>query len=135
MNVIAGKPGASCRAGVAQPPQTLRDVGGEGRLNLFQRMMLRWRGLHPYNPVHVVHVPAALDAQRLRAVLAARLEALGLTGFELDAARGRFRFAGGNQTLGFRLVFQYIKYRRIRQRRRQCFGCFYRIHMRAYRYD
>ena len=70
-------------------------MGGEGRLNLFQRMMLRWRGLHPYNPVHVVHVPAALDAQRLRAVLAARLEALGLTGFELDAARGRFRFAGG----------------------------------------
>lgn len=67
----------------------------QGRLNLFQRMMLRWRSLHPYNPVHIVRVPAALDAQRLRAVVAARLEALGLTGLEVDAARGRFRYAGG----------------------------------------
>ena len=36
--------------------------------NFFQRMMLRWRELHPYNPVHVVRVPVALDAERLRAL-------------------------------------------------------------------
>lgn len=70
-------------------------VHNEGRLNLFQRMMLRWRNLHPYNPVHVVRVPAALDAGRLHALVATRLEALGLTGLEVDAARGRFRYAGG----------------------------------------
>ena len=71
----------------------------EGRLNLFQRMMLRWRSLHPYNPVHIVRVPAALDTQRLREVVAARLEALGLTGLEVDAARGRFHYAGGHSAV------------------------------------
>jgi len=77
------------------PDAPATHVRDEGRLNLFQRMMLRWRSLHPYNPVHIVRVPAALDAQRLRAVVAARLEALGLTGLEVDAARGRFRYVGG----------------------------------------
>jgi len=77
------------------PDAPATPVRDEGRLNLFQRMMLRWRSLHPYNPVHVVRVPAALDAQRLREVVASRLEALGLTGLEVDAARGRFRYAGG----------------------------------------
>ena len=50
----------------------------DGRFNLFQRMMLRWRELHPYNPVHVVHVPQALDAGRLGACIRERVEALGL---------------------------------------------------------
>lgn len=81
--------------GQQRPRPWRHDVRDDGRLNLFQRMMLRWRGLHPYNPVHVVRVPAALDEPRLRAVVAARLEALGLTGLEVDAARGRFRYAGG----------------------------------------
>jgi hypothetical protein len=101
-NAIAGRPGASCRGWAAlAPTETLDDehVRDAGRLNLFQRMMLRWRSLHPYNPVHVVRVPAALDAPRLRAVVAARLEALGLTGLEVDAARGRFRYAGGRAEL------------------------------------
>ena len=42
--------------------------------------------------------------------------------------------AGGNQALGFRRVFQYIEYRRFRQRSGQRFDHFYRIHMRAHRY-
>jgi hypothetical protein len=65
------------------------------RLNLFQRMMLRWRDLHPYNPVHVVRVPLALDAPRLRTCIAQRLEAFGLTGLALDRARWRLRYEGG----------------------------------------
>jgi hypothetical protein len=70
-------------------------VGAGGRLNLFQRMMLRWRDLHPYNPVHVVRVPAALEPERLRACIAERLEALGLTGLTVDQSRWRFRYEGG----------------------------------------
>ena len=66
-----------------------------GRLNLFQRMMLRWRDLHPYNPVHVVRVPAALEVERLRNCIAQRLVALGLTGLSIDRPRWRFRFDGG----------------------------------------
>ncbi|MCU0921447.1 MAG: hypothetical protein MUF16_14125 [Burkholderiaceae bacterium] len=77
--------------GVGQRPVT--DTWA--RFNFFQRMMLRWRELHPYNPVHVVRVPAALDAQRLRACIAEHLESLGLTGLSVDQGRWRYRFEGG----------------------------------------
>jgi hypothetical protein len=67
----------------------------KGRLNLFQAAMLRWRALHPYSAVHAVRVDRPLDAQRLSAVIDGELEALGLTGLTLDAARERFEYAGG----------------------------------------
>lgn len=67
----------------------------EGRLNLFQRMMLRWRELHPYNPVHVVLIPAPLDRARLQACIDRQLESLGLTGLVVDLKRWRFRYDGG----------------------------------------
>lgn len=70
-------------------------MDGGGRLNLFQRMMLRWRDLHPYNPVHVVRVPAALEPERLRACIGERLESFGLTGLAVDRSRWRLRFEGG----------------------------------------
>lgn len=66
-----------------------------GRFNLFQRMMLRWRDLHPYNPVHVIRIPAALDAERLRACIGERLRTAGLTGMIIDRDRWRFRYEGG----------------------------------------
>ncbi len=68
------------------------------RLNLFQRMMLRWRALHPYNPVHVVRVPAALELPRLREIIAARLQAAGLSGLVLDERAGRIAWRGGTPT-------------------------------------
>ena len=67
----------------------------EGRLNLFQRMMLRWRELHPYNPVHVIRITAPLDVVRLRECINAHLEGAGLTGLTVDLRRWRFRYAGG----------------------------------------
>jgi hypothetical protein len=70
-------------------------MGAGARLNLFQRMMLRWRDLHPYNPVHVVRVPAPLEPERLRACIARRLATLGLTGLNVDPLRWRFRYEGG----------------------------------------
>jgi hypothetical protein len=66
-----------------------------GRFNLFQATMLRWRALHPYNAVHVIAVPVALDVPRLTRLIASTLEATGLTGYVLDAARGRFAYEGG----------------------------------------
>lgn len=67
----------------------------KGRLNLFQAAMLRWRALHPYSAVHAVRIDRPVDAQRLSAVVDGELEALGLTGLTLDAARKRFEYAGG----------------------------------------
>lgn len=66
-----------------------------GRLNLFQSSMLRWRELHPYCASHVIAIDAPLDEPRLRATIAAVIEACGLTGLHLDADRRRFEFEGG----------------------------------------
>jgi hypothetical protein len=67
----------------------------KGRLNLFQTGMLHWRDLSPYNAVHVIRIEAPLDPPRLRTAIEAELTAFGLTGFELDRARGRFEYRGG----------------------------------------
>lgn len=66
-----------------------------GRLNLFQSAMLRWRGFHPYNAVHVAELPGPLDAARLATVVCDHLCALGVTGLRLDAGKRRFEFTGG----------------------------------------
>ncbi|MFI4903157.1 MAG: hypothetical protein ACHP91_07055 [Burkholderiales bacterium] len=66
-----------------------------GELNLFQRMMLRWRELHPYNAVHVVYVAQPLDAIRVRGAVAASLQAMGIADFALDATRRRYVYRGG----------------------------------------
>lgn len=71
----------------------------KGRLNLFQRTMLRWRALHPYNAVHVLRIDAPLDVARLRAAVARTLEGEGLTGLRLDLARGRYDYGGGPATV------------------------------------
>ena len=41
--------------------------------------MLEWNKLHPYNAVHVVRIPEALDLERLRSAITATLEGKGLT--------------------------------------------------------
>ncbi len=71
----------------------------EGAFNLFQATMLRWRSRHPYNATHVAFVPHGLDASRLRTTLAAVLEETGLTGYALDATRGRYAWRGGPATV------------------------------------
>ena len=70
-------------------------AGAKDRLNLFQHMMLRWRALHPYNPVHVVSIPAAVDMDRLRRGIAKGLEQRGLSGLWVAPDGRRFRFMGG----------------------------------------
>ncbi len=64
----------------------------QGRLNLFQRTMLRWRELHPYNSVHVVFLAVPLEVLRLQEAIDRTLTAAGLTGYELDARQRRFTF-------------------------------------------
>jgi hypothetical protein len=66
-----------------------------GRLNRFQRAMLDWNELHPYNAVHVVRVPATLDLPRLREVIQATLEGLGLTNLSMDREAGTCEYGGG----------------------------------------
>jgi len=79
-----------------RPGTTRRPVSvAWSHFNFFQRMMLRWRELHPYNPVHVVRVPALLDADHLRSCIAERLESMGMTGLAVDRTHWRYRYEGG----------------------------------------
>jgi hypothetical protein len=92
--VLSGPPlpaGSVPRPGVEQRPVK----AAWAHFNFFQRMMLRWRELHPYNPVHGVRVPVALDAERLRSCIAELLETQGLTGLAVDRGHWRYRFEGG----------------------------------------
>jgi len=63
-----------------------------GKLNLFQRMMLRWRELHPYNAVHVVHVAHAFDADDVRRCIRQTIDAHGIGGYTLDAQCTRYAY-------------------------------------------
>ncbi len=66
-----------------------------GRLNIFQRTMLQWNELHPYNAIHVVRVPGVLDTTRLGNVIRHILVRLGLTGLEMDGPHAVFSYQGG----------------------------------------
>jgi hypothetical protein len=99
--VLSGPPpsaagGLAGEGGFAQPVAHRRPVPAWAHFNFFQRMMLRWRELHPYNPVHVLRVPAPLDAARLRSCIAACLESQGMTGLAVDRAHWRYRYEGGS---------------------------------------
>ena len=58
--------------------------------------MLDWRELHPYNAVHAARIAQPLDdARRSRRAIDGELARAGLTGLELDRARGRYAWRGG----------------------------------------
>ena len=59
------------RAGAASRPM-------KGKLNLFQAAMLRWRGMYPYNAVHVAELPGDLDEASSRRAIDAHLTELGI---------------------------------------------------------
>jgi NRPS condensation-like uncharacterized protein len=57
--------------------------------------MLQWNDLHPYNAVHVIRVQEPLEVDRLKSLIAASLEAKGLTGLALNRRRQEFQYSGG----------------------------------------
>jgi hypothetical protein len=67
----------------------------KGVLNAFQRSMLRWRELHPYNAVHAVALEREAPAHAVAAAIAVELERCGLTGLRVDRRRGRYEYRGG----------------------------------------
>jgi hypothetical protein len=75
-----------------------------GRLNLFQRMMLRWSELHPYAGVHVVQVRQPPGEPPLAGLIARQLEISGLTGLVLDPKRRWFRYTGGPAEVELRVL-------------------------------
>lgn len=75
-----------------------------GRLNIFQRTMLQWDELHPYNAIHVVRIPTPLDATKLGNVIRHLLVRLGLTELELDSSKTTYAYQGGPALCEIKLV-------------------------------
>lgn len=66
-----------------------------GKLNIFQRVMLQWDEMHPYNAVHVVRLPQPLQQQRLVCIAKATLEGYGLTNLSVNRTENIFNYRGG----------------------------------------
>ncbi len=64
-----------------------------GKLNLFQRTMLRWRSLAPYNAVHAAEVAGAFDRERVAGAIAAVIARRGIGTHALDARARRFAWS------------------------------------------
>jgi NRPS condensation-like uncharacterized protein len=64
----------------------------KGRFNTFQRTILLWNDIHPYNAVNVVRIPHHLDMARLKDNIERHLEYSGLSGLILDRDRKRFEY-------------------------------------------
>src|SRR5262245_46350320 len=67
----------------------------KGRLNSFQKTMLQWNEMHPYNAVHVVQVPGVLNSQQLELSINATLERRGLSNLGLDREKNTYSYGGG----------------------------------------
>jgi len=76
----------------------------KGKLNGFQRSVLHWNDMQPYNAVHVVKISAPLDLFRLSRTINQELEHLGLTGLYLDRPKGSYEYRGGPANIELELV-------------------------------
>ncbi len=75
-----------------------------GRLNSFQKTMLQWNDLYPYNAVHVLRVHDNLEFEKLRRAVNTTLEAQGLTSLTLDRSRGAYRYDAGPARCEIKLI-------------------------------
>ena len=75
-----------------------------GRLNSFQKTMLQWNDMHPYNAVHVVRIPGVLNAEWLRLSLNSRLEGHGLTHLKLNRGANTYVYHGGRVDCDVKII-------------------------------
>lgn len=66
-----------------------------GRLNEFQRTMLQWSRVHPYNAVHVARVQATISPEVLGRAATHVLGQLGVTFCSVSEEDGLYRYEGG----------------------------------------
>jgi len=66
-----------------------------GNLNIFQRVMLQWNDLHPYNAVHVVRLHGPPDLARLRQAIETSLTNRGLSVVTLDREHATYEYHSG----------------------------------------
>jgi len=73
-----------------------------GELNTFQRAMLQWNSLRPYNAVHVVRIAGPLEMARLRQVIETTLHRRGISRLLLDRRHGTYEYQPGQAPIAIR---------------------------------
>jgi len=66
------------------------------RLNEFQRTMLQWNRLHPYNAVHVIQVTESVPPAHFEECINHVLSEAGFGSVTIDHQRGTLCYHGGN---------------------------------------
>jgi hypothetical protein len=106
-----GAPGPVLAAPPARPDGARQDAATRAsaptastRLNLFQRTLLRWRELRPYNAAHAVWIGMPLEPARLQALIGHYLAAMNLTGLALDPDRRTLRRQAEAEDVALRVL-------------------------------
>ena len=84
----------------------MKHVNMHGKLHVFQKTMLLWDEIHPYNAVHVIRIPLPFDLPRLTSIIQKQLEMYHLTGFTLDRTQKRFSYRGGPAAIDIKIIEQ-----------------------------
>ncbi len=66
------------------------------KLNTFQRTILLWNEMHPYNAVHIVRIQRPLDVRRLTDIINNHLEHYRLANLVIDGGGKSLSFHGGS---------------------------------------
>jgi hypothetical protein len=74
------------------------------KLNTFQKTILLWNEIHPYNAVHVVRIPQRLGIPRLTAIINNHLEYNGLVNLVIDRGKKRFHYKGGPSHVAIKIL-------------------------------
>lgn len=64
----------------------------KGKFNIFQRTMLLWNSIHPYNAVHIIKIPGPIDIPRLEVIIKNILNKSGLGELSIDHKKKRFNY-------------------------------------------
>lgn len=76
----------------------------KGKLNIFQRTVLIWNGMHSYNAVHVARIPQHLDVVRLKDIINRHIEYYGLAGHVIDHRKKKFHYYGGSANIEVKVI-------------------------------
>jgi hypothetical protein len=76
----------------------------QGKFNSFQKTMLQWDEMHPYNAVHVARIPGALHAEKLQHSLSVGLEQSGLGRLALDRKTCSYTYQPGPPLCELRII-------------------------------
>ena len=76
----------------------------KGKLNIFQRTMLLWNEIHPYNAVNLVRIPQPLNLARLEDIIKRHLERYSLMGLVICRKKKRFHYHGGSTNIEIKVI-------------------------------